>query len=91
MDGLKKADISIQPDFLSSGLAFDCNLTFRVSIGNVLGALLKAGFAFLRGYIRIKPDPDHPAPSIWSDLPDLPDFPDLPDLPELSDLPDSSL
>ena len=91
VDGLKKADISIQPDFLSSGLAFDCNLTFRVSIGNVLGALRKAGFAFLRGYIRIKPDPDHPAPSIWPDLPDLPDFPDLPDLPELSDLPDSPL
>ncbi len=55
VDGMKKADISIEPDFNTSSLAFDCRLTFRVSLGNILGALLKAGFAFLRGYIRIKP------------------------------------
>lgn len=58
VDGLQKADISIEPDFLASSLAFDCKLTFRVSLGNILGAALKAGMTFLVGYVRIKPHPD---------------------------------
>ena len=60
VDGLKKADVSVQPDYTLSGLAFDCDLTFRVSLGNLVGALLKAGFAFLKGYVKIKPDPKQP-------------------------------
>ena len=82
VDGLKKADISIEPDFLTSSLAFDCKLTFRVSLGNILGALIKAGFAFLRGYIRIKPDPKNPAPSRLPDAPMAPDAPLCPETPD---------
>lgn len=82
VDGLKKADISIEPDFLTSSLAFDCKLTFRVSLGNILGALIKAGFAFLRGYIRIKPDPKNPAPSRLPDTPMAPDAPLCPETPD---------
>ena len=82
VDGLKKADISIEPDFLPSSLAFDCKLTFRVSLGNILGALIKAGFAFLRGYIRIKPDPKNPAPSRLPDVPMAPDAPLCPETPD---------
>lgn len=60
VDGLDKADICIQPDFLTSSLEFDCKLTFRVSLGNVLGAAIKAGMTFLVGYVRIKPHPAEP-------------------------------
>jgi hypothetical protein len=60
VDGLKKADISIEPDFLSDKIEFECKVTVRVSIGNVLGALFKAGWHFLVGFIKIKPDPNHP-------------------------------
>lgn len=60
LDGLDKAEISVVPDFLSGKIDFDFKLTVRVSIGNVLGAVLRAGWKFLVGYIRIKPDPDKP-------------------------------
>lgn len=60
VDGLKKADIRVEPDFLSEKIEFEFNMTFRVSLGNVLGALFKAGWHFLVGFIKIKPDPDHP-------------------------------
>lgn len=60
VDGLKKADIQVAPDFLSEKIEFEFKITVRVSLGNVLGALIKAGWKFLVGYMRIKPDPDHP-------------------------------
>jgi hypothetical protein len=60
VDGLKKADIRVEPDFLSEKIEFEFNMTFRVSLGNVLGALIKAGWHFLVGFVKIKPDPDHP-------------------------------
>ena len=60
VDGLKKADIRIEPDFLSDKIEFEFNMTVRVSLGNVLGALFKAGWHFLVGFIKIKPDPNHP-------------------------------
>ena len=58
LDGLDKAEISVTPDFLSGKVDFDLKLTVRVSLGNVLGAALRAGWKFLTGYSRIKPDPD---------------------------------
>lgn len=79
VDGLKKAEISVVPDYTLQGMAFDCNLTFRVSLGNLVGAALKAGFAFLKGYIKIKPDPDHPKTSV--PVPDIPSVPQ-PVMPE---------
>ena len=57
---LRKADIRIEPDFLSDKIEFEFNMTVRVSIGNLLGALLKAGWHFLVGFVKIKPDPNHP-------------------------------
>ncbi len=73
VDGLKKAEISVVPDYTLKGMAFDCNLTFRVSLGNLVGAALKAGFAFLKGYLKIKPDPDHPQTAV--PVPDIPPVP----------------
>ncbi len=64
VDGLKNADIRIEPDFLSDKIEFEFNMTFRVSLGNVLGAVFKAGWHFLVGFIKIKPNPDHPKPGI---------------------------
>ncbi|MBE6586016.1 MAG: hypothetical protein E7645_05760 [Ruminococcaceae bacterium] len=69
VEDLKKAEITVYPDYTLTGLAFDCNLTFRVSLGNLVGAALKAGFSFLNGYMKIKPDPNHPAPTIKPPLP----------------------
>ncbi len=60
VDGLRKAEINVTPDFLSDKIDFDFKLTVRVSLGNVLGAVFKAGWKFLVGYIRIKPNPDRP-------------------------------
>jgi hypothetical protein len=85
VDGLKKADIRIEPDFLSDKIEFEFNMTFRVSLGNVLGAVFKAGWRFLVGYIKIKPDPDHPKPSVKPPKPPRVPKPDpipLPDQPE---------
>ena len=81
VDGLKRAEINVVPDYTLKGLAFDCKLTFRVSLGNVVGAALKAGFAFLKGYLKIKPDPDHPSPSKKPPKPPMPDLPPVPDIP----------
>ena len=77
VNGLKKADIQVAPDYMVDSIAFDCNITFRVTIGGVLGALFKAGFAFLFGYVKIKPDPKHPEPSIFPTLPELPELPEF--------------
>ncbi len=82
VDGLSKANISVEPDFLSDKIEFDFKLTVRVSIGNVLGALLKAGWKFLVGFIRIKPDPNKP-----KGLPKPPKAP-RPDSPESIPAPD---
>lgn len=81
VDGLKKAEITVVPDYTLKGMAFDCNLTFRVSLGNVVGAALKAGIAFLLGYLKIKPDPDHPRPSRKPPKPSAPELPPKPDIP----------
>ena len=87
VDGLKKADIAISPDFTSDKITFDCKLTFRVSLGNIVGAALKAGLSFLFGYHKIKPDPDQPRESIFPEMPELPDLPDAPPLPDAPESP----
>lgn len=81
VDGLKKAEVTVIPDYTLKGMAFDCNLTFRVSLGNVVGAALKAGLAFLKGYLKIKPDPDHPRPSKKPPKPSMPGLPPALDIP----------
>jgi hypothetical protein len=87
MSSLKKADILIEPDFLSDSIEYECNLTIRVSLGNLLGALIREGWKFFLGLRRIKPDPNHPkgfkppkAPS--PPTPPKPDPIPRPDAPE---------
>lgn len=57
VDGLKKADIRIEPDFLSDKIELSLDITVRVTLGHVLGAVCKAGIKFLVGFFKIKPDP----------------------------------
>ena len=78
---LKKADIQLLPDFTSDKIVFDCDITFRVSLGNLVGAALKAGWAFLLGYTKIKPDPDAKKPSATPPAPPLPPLPPRPPAP----------
>lgn len=73
--GLKRAEISVAPDFASQDFALDCRVTVRVSLGGILGAVFKAGFAFLFGFIRIKPDGKHPKKSVFPEMPQLPPSP----------------
>ncbi len=79
MDGMKKADIQVIPDFLSDKITMDIKLTFRISIGNVLGSLIKAGWKFLVGFLKAKPDPKHPKPSTKAPKP--PKAPKAPKIP----------
>ena len=81
MRDLEKADIQLLPDFTSDKIVFDCDVTFRVSLGNLVGAALKAGWAFLMGYTKIKPDPNAPKPSVKPPLPPLPPLPSSPPKP----------
>ena len=85
MDELDKADILLIPDYTSDRISFDANITFRVTLGNVLGALIKAVWAFMRGYSDIKPDPDHPRQRILPPAPPKPPkFPRPPKPPRAS-------
>lgn len=56
VESLSKADIDVRPDFTAETTTVDCCITFRMSLGNVLWAAIKAGWHFLFGYLRIKPD-----------------------------------
>lgn len=78
LEDMENADILLLPDFTSDKITFNCDLTFRVSLGNLVGAALKAGWAFLMGYNEIKPDPDAPKSSSVPSLPPLPPFPPKP-------------
>ncbi len=69
---LEKADIQLLPDYTSEKISFDCDITFRVTLGGVVGAALKAGWSFLMGYNKIKPDPHDRPPSVTPPLPPLP-------------------
>ncbi len=82
VDKYSKSDIRIEPDFLIEDIIFSFNLDVRVTLGGVLGALLKAGWRFLVGYVKIKPDPKHPKPSVKPPKAPKPDPIPLPDAPE---------
>ena len=82
VEGLKKADVVIQPDFLIDRIEYDIKLTFRVTLGNIVGALLRAGWAFLFGYARIKPDPEHPRGIPKPPPPPVPEAPVRPESPD---------
>ena len=56
VDSPDKADISVEPDFLSDTVTYDAHIVFRLTLGNVVWAAIKAGWHFLLGYTKIKPD-----------------------------------
>ena len=64
VDKYSRSDIRIEPDFLIEDIAFSFDLNIRVTLGGVLGAVFKAGWKFLVGYMKIKPDPKKPKPSV---------------------------
>ena len=82
VDKYSKSDIRIEPDFLIEDIAFEFDLNVRVTLGGVLGAVLKAGWRFLVGYIKIKPNPDRPKSSVKPPKPPKPDPIPRPDAPE---------
>lgn len=51
-----KAEIDIQPDYLSEELKLDMKLGFSMSLGGLLGVLIKAAFKLFVGWSRIKPE-----------------------------------
>ncbi len=64
VDKYSQSDIRIEPDFLIDNIVFEFKINVRVTLGGVLGAVLKAGWKFLVGYIRIKPNPNRPKSSL---------------------------
>ncbi len=55
LHGMRNADIKITTDYLSSEIKADVKLAFSMSIGGLLGVLLRAGFKFIFGWVKIKP------------------------------------
>ncbi len=64
VDKYSKSDIRIEPDFLIEDIVFEFKLNIRVTLGGILGAVFKAGWRFLVGYIKIKPNPNRPKNSV---------------------------
>lgn len=61
VDSLNKAEIIVEPCFTSDKMEFDGRIIFRLTLGNVVWAAIKAGWHFLLGFMKIKPDvPDEP-------------------------------
>lgn len=57
LHGRKNADIAIVPDYLSEEFKFDVKLAFSMSLGGLIGVLLKSAFSFIFGWIKITPSP----------------------------------
>ena len=57
LHGMKNADIDISPDFLSEKIEFDVDLGFSMSLGALLGVLLRVLFSALIGWGKIQPTP----------------------------------
>ena len=57
LHGMKNADIDISPDFLSEKIKFDVDLGFSMSLGALLGVLLRVLFSALVGWGKIQPAP----------------------------------
>lgn len=57
LHGMKNADIDISPDYLREDLDIDVKLAFSMSLGGLLGVLLRVLFSFLVGWGKIQPAP----------------------------------
>lgn len=61
LHGMKNADIDISPDFLSEEIKADIKIGFSMSLGGLLGVVLRAAFSFIFGWIKIKPSTTYTA------------------------------
>jgi hypothetical protein len=52
---MKNADILISTDYLSEEIKAEVKLGFSMSLGGLLGVLLKSAFSFIFGWLKIKP------------------------------------
>ena len=55
LHGIRRAEIDISPDFLSEEIKADVKIGFSTSLGGILGSVLRTGFKFLFGFMKIKP------------------------------------
>ena len=55
LHGMKKAEIAVTPNYISEEIKADVKLGFSTSLGGMLGVAIRAGFAFLIGWFKIKP------------------------------------
>ena len=55
LHGMKRAEISVTPNYLSEEIKADVKMGFSTSLGGILGVAIRAGFSFLFGWIKIKP------------------------------------
>lgn len=55
LHGMKNAEISVTPNYLSEEIKTDVKLGFSTSLGGILGVAIRAGFTFIVGFFRIKP------------------------------------
>ena len=55
LHGMKNADILISTDYLSEEIKAEVKLGFSMSLGGLLGVLIKTAFSFIAGWLKIKP------------------------------------
>ena len=55
LHGMKNAEIAVTPNYISEEIKTDVKLGFSTSLGGILGVAIRAGFAFLIGWFKIKP------------------------------------
>ncbi len=55
LHGMKNAEISVTPNYLSEEIKTDIKLGFSTSLGGILGVAIRAGFSFIIGWMKIKP------------------------------------
>ena len=91
VDGLRRADIAITPDFLSDTIKADLKISLGMSLGNVICAVVRTAWYAFVGFMKIKPSATSPKFSILPPLPPFPVIPGFPDkipLPDTPDMPD---
>ena len=87
VDKYSQSDIRIEPDFLIENVAFEFDLTVGVTLGGIVGALLKAGWKLLTGYLKIKPSASNPKRTLLPPMPALPPKPTLASPPGIPGVP----
>ena len=53
LHGMRSAEISVTPNYLSEEIKADVKLGFSTSLGGILGVAIRAGFSFIFGWFKI--------------------------------------